>query len=290
MLFSDTIVYDPKPSNIKKNRTTAEFPLTYRRDPEDDRDFKMSSDMKKLSASMQVDHTSQMTSVKNQGRLGSCVGFAVTALKEWQEKIEHEEEVSEGKKDHRKGKEYNLSESWVYWNAKKIDPWPGEEGTSIRFAMKVLNKIGVPTEKAWPYSDTKIGDPASWAPMISKWACIGKYWRVRNLKELKIALKTSPVPIGIPCFREIFYVGKNGIINYPANPANMYGGHAVCAVGYDNKRKLIKFKNSWGKGWGKKGYGYITYAYINNFLWDAWSSTDINVTRDMLKETKSLYG
>jgi hypothetical protein len=63
-----------------------------------------------------------------------------------------------------------------------------------------------------------------------------------------------------------------------------------CAVGYDDNKKLVKFKNSWGKGWGDNGYGYIPYSYINDFLWDAWTCADLQVTREMLKETKSLYG
>ena len=231
-----------------------------------------------------------MTSVKDQKMLGSCVKIAVTALKEWQETFEHDQEVSNGKKDHRKGVEYDLSESWVYWNAKKIDPWPTEEGTSIRYAMKVLNKIGVPTEKAWPYNDTVIGEPARWAPMVAKWAWISDYWRINNLQELKIALQKTPIPIGIACFREIFYVGSNGIVAYPLNPNDMYGGHAVLAVGFNEDTQLIKFKNSWGKNWGDDGYGYISYDYVKDYLWDAWAATDISVTRVMLKETKSLYG
>jgi C1A family cysteine protease len=60
-----------------------------------------------------VDHTPKMTSVKDQGMLGSCVSFAVGAMKEWQEGEEHRQEVAEGKKDHREGKEYDYSESWI---------------------------------------------------------------------------------------------------------------------------------------------------------------------------------
>ena len=293
MFYCDTIIYVQNPSSIKHNRFSSsrpEFPLTYRRDPDDERDFKMSSDMRKLSIPMAVDHTPEMSSIKDQGRLGSCVGFAVSALKEWQEYTENKREVAAGKIDWRRGKEYDLSESWVYWNSKKIDPWPGEEGTSIRYAMKVLNRLGVPTEGAWPYDDINIGKPKAWAPLIAKWAWIGNYWRVADLRELKIALQMTPVPIGIACFREIFYVGSDGIVAYPSNKNDMYGGHAVCAVGYDDERKLVKFKNSWGKGWGDNGYGYLPYSYIDDYLWDAWACKDINVTRQMLKVTKSLYG
>ena len=285
-----------KPSE-KETKLDKEFKyiLNYKQDPQDERDFMFQNKYKTFSNMLaklpaKVDHTPMMSSVKDQGYLGSCVGFAVSAMKEWQETVEHQEEVSEGKSDHRKGKEYDFSEAWLYWNSKKIDPWPGEEGTSIRYAMKVLNRIGVPTEKGWPYEDVgDIGEPKSWAPMVAKWAWIAEYWRITTLDELKLALSKGPVPIGIPCFEEIFYAGSNGLVNYPANPNQIYGGHAVCAVAYDDETQLVKFKNSWGVGWGDDGYGYIPYSYVRDFLWDAWTCVDIRVRKSMLKETKSLY-
>ena len=242
-----------------------------------------------LGFSPKIDHSPEMSPVKDQGQLGSCVGFAVTAMKEWQEQREHEAEMIAGKTYKRKKEYYDLSEAWVYWNSKKIDPWPGEEGTSIRYAMKVLNKIGVPTEKAWPYDDVDFGDPAKWAAMIAKWSLIASYWRIESIYELKAALQKSPIPIGFPCFKEIFYVSSDGIIPYPSNPNEPYGGHAVCVVGYDDKTSLVKFKNSWSPWWGENGYGYLSYDYIRDFMWDAWASEDLSVTRDMLKGTRSLF-
>jgi C1A family cysteine protease len=278
---------------------TSKF-LTYKKDPDDERDFifKIDSDIpgrpyKKTLATLptSVDHTYLMTKVKDQGNLGSCVGFAVTAMKEWQETREHLYEVSMGKKDHRKGKQYDLSESWVYWNSKKIDPWPNEEGTSIRFAMKVLHKIGVPCETAWPYKDIDFGKPQSWGTLVARWSLIHSYWRVKNLSELKVGLLNGPVVIGIPCFDTIFYADETGLIAYPRYPDEIYGGHALCAVGYSDKKYggVIKVKNSWGRYWGDTGYGYIPYKYIDDFLWDAWACKDLSVTKEMLKENKSLF-
>jgi len=257
------------------------FKLDLRRDPYDDRDLLFQ--LVPVTGKPVVDHAKGMSPVKNQGRLGSCVGFAVAAMKEWQEQKEHLQEVSEGKRDHRDGKPYDFSEQWVYYMAKKIDVWPGMEGTSIRYALKVLYKIGVPTEKGWTYDDKKMGNPEDWTSMIARWALIKAYHRLNGLAELKQALRDGPVPIGVGCFREFFSAGKNGIVKDPQNPAQCYGGHAVCAVGYNDHRKLIKFKNSWGIGWGQKGYGYLSYNYINKYLWDAWSCQDMSVTKEMMK-------
>jgi len=264
--------------------------LNYKEDPHDERDFIFSNSLhapidRILSvAPSVVDHEFNMSQVKNQGTLGSCVGFAVVAMKEWQETREHLREVEDGKIDHRKGEEYDLSESWLYWKCKEIDAWPKEEGTSIRYAMRVLNKIGVPCESAWPYNDMVKGSPESWASLVSQWSLIDSYWRINGLNELKAALLNGPVVLGIPCFVEIFYADITGYVSYPRNSSEIYGGHAITAVGYDDKLYggIIKFKNSWGKYWGKNGYGYLPYEYINDFLWDAWACKDLSVTKEML--------
>ncbi len=234
-----------------------------------------------------VDHSQNVSSIKNQGSLGSCVAFAAAAMKECQEKKEHYDEVKSGKK-YSRSEEYDYSEQWLYWNCKKIDGIPESEGTYIRTVMKVLNKIGVPAEKAWPYTDDSIsiGKPKSWANLVARWAVVGSYWSVGNLTELKIALVDGPVIIGVPVFAE-WWRPPNGIINYPSQPSQIYGGHAICVIGYDDNKQLIKFKNSWGT-WGDQGYGYLSYRYINDFLWSAWVARDIAVKRDMLKGTREL--
>jgi len=230
-----------------------------------------------------IDHSSNMSSVKDQGSRGTCVAFSGAALKEFQEKIEHDKEVKAGKKYGKDGKVYNYSEQWLYWNCKQIDGYDGS-GTYPRAVMKVLNKIGVPTEKAWPYTNDpiNIGKPSSWSSLVSRWAVIGSYWRVNNLLELKAALVDGPVIIGVPVFVE-WNMPPRGYINYPANPEKCYGSHAVCAVGYDDETQNIKFKNSWNRFWGDHGYGYLPYRYINDYLWMAWAARDISVTREMLR-------
>jgi C1A family cysteine protease len=39
----------------------------------------------------------------------------------------------------------------------------------------------------------------------------------------------------------------------------MVASHSVTLIGYDDSKQLLKFINSWGPGWGDKGFGYISY-------------------------------
>ncbi len=254
--------------------------LNLKRDVSDKRDFKLTEQVfSTISIPNNIDWTDTMSPVKNQGQLGSCVGFATAAMKEWQEQREHDKEVADGKKYMREEDHYDLSEAWIYWKCKEIDPWPNSEGTSIRCAMQVLQKHGVPCEKAYPYSDKYKGKPESWAKLIAKWGKIDSYWRCRGIDDLRLALPNGPVVIGIACFREIFSPSDSGIVSYPNNPDEILGGHAICSVGYNDDHSLIKFKNSWGTKWGNNGYGYIPYTYVNDFMWDAWVAKDLSVTK-----------
>ena len=44
-------------------------------------------------------------------------------------------------------------------------------------------------------------------------------------------------------------------------PGTVRGGHAIAVVGYLANGRFI-IRNSWGTGWGDKGFGYASPAYI----------------------------
>ncbi|MHA1470592.1 MAG: C1 family peptidase [Candidatus Asgardarchaeia archaeon] len=270
------------------------------KDPPDEKDYKFEAlpdknRILKTASSLppKIDRIPEMSPVKYQGALGSCVGFAVCALKEWQERKEHEAEVEAGKKDHRKDREYNFSEQWVYWNAKKIDPWgPDVQGTNLRSGFKVIHKIGVPTEKGWPYRDDpiNIGEPKQWAHMVAKWATIDSYWSIESgsVEGLKRALVEGPAVVAMPCFEEMYGLLVNGKIPYPSKPNEDWGWHAILVIGYDDAEQVFQLKNSWSQFWGAAGYGYLPYSYYADFCGDPWLAKDLSVTRDMLKGTSNL--
>ena len=54
-----------------------------------------------------------------------------------------------------------------------------------------------------------------------------------------------------------------GILKVPHNERAL-GGHAVCAVGYNDEKRHFIIRNSWGSEWGMEGYFEMPYDYILN--------------------------
>src|SRR5207249_6396066 len=57
-------------------------------------------------------------------------------------------------------------------------------------------------------------------------------------------------------------VAKTGVVPMPKPREKVLGGHAVLAVGYDDAKRRFLVRNSWGTGWGTKGYFTMPYDYL----------------------------
>jgi C1A family cysteine protease len=81
------------------------------------------------------------------------------------------------------------------------------------------------------------------------------------------------VAIGITVYSsfESPQVAETGIVPIPHFGEQVLGGHAVLAVGYDDDKQWIIFRNSWGESWGDKGYGYLPYKYVQKYASDMWT-------------------
>ena len=234
------------------------------KDKTDNRDYLMRAYLPVAKLPKKIDYTKKMSPVRDQGDEGTCVGFAsVAGMKEYQELVDYEKLIT-------------LSPRFVYSECKKVDGSPDSEGTSIRIAMKVLNDIGTCQEKFWPYLPHQRNKPQKGALTDAKKFRVLTYARIINLNELRLCLATKgPCTIGVEVFNGMMTT-KTGIVPMPAKNERVLGGHAICPVAYDDKKQLVKFKNSWSAKWGEKGYGWLPYDYIEKYMMDAWSSVDID--------------
>lgn len=84
-------------------------------------------------------------------------------------------------------------------------------------------------------------------------------------------------------------VANTGQMPMPKKGEKVMGGHAVMAVGYNDKNNNMIVRNSWSEQWGDKGYFYCPYEFITNpeYCSDFW--VDQRVKDDITKKTKLDY-
>ena len=91
---------------------------------------------------------------------------------------------------------------------------------------------------------------------------IASYFNARRkLSDWKRALADgAPLLAGLSVDAGFMDAPANGLLDtYTPSPTN--GGHAISIVGYRSDDRFI-LRNSWGTGWGDKGFAYVSPAYI----------------------------
>lgn len=206
------------------------------------------------------------THVEDQGYLGSCTAQAATSAMEFL--YVHEKRPAP-----------QLSRLFCYyatrvWVAKEAPENDG--GARIRDTMKALATYGSCLERLWPHDlEAYKTAPPPAAIRDAEKHQITKYMRVDGLDAIKKSILAGfPVVIGFSIPSTIYdaYTAETGVILMPAKWTVLRGGHAVLVVGYDDHKKQLCFKNSWGSGWGNRGFGYLPYAYVTDGLaGDFWT-------------------
>ena len=204
--------------------------------------------------------------VFDQGNLGSCTGNAGAGMLEYLEL----QSLKKGSTDDTFDKSFeSVSRLYIYYNERRLNGDTKEDsGASIKDCVSACLYYGSCKETSWPYdiaqAYTKPSDAAYAEGMQHK---ISKYYRFADLDHVKHSLAAGfPVIMGITVYGsfESDKVAKTGKVPMPKPNEEYLGGHAVLAVGYDDKKKVLIVRNSWGADWGDKGYFYLPYAYVSD--------------------------
>jgi C1A family cysteine protease len=235
----------------------------WKRDLPDSRDFLYSAIQPKLKLPRKVDLRNTCSAVENQEDIGSCTANAIVGGLEYLECKNHTNF-------------YDISRLFIYYNERVLEGTVQEDaGALIRDGIKTLVKYGYCSENLCPYITKDFTKkPTRKAYNEAKQHKITSYHAVRNLKEmLKCLAEGYPVIFGFTVYEgfESEEIAKTGIANMPKENESTVGGHAVLAVGYNQETKRILVRNSWGEGWGDKGYFTLPYEYVEKLADDFWT-------------------
>jgi C1A family cysteine protease len=225
----------------------------------------MGADFAAFSALPPVaDLRSQMSPVANQGKFGSCTAFAtVKGLQEFLLK--------------KQGRFEPQSPAYLWYQTKKVLGKRNEDtGAPTELAVKMLDNLGTPAEESFPYLEAaKQKDEAARAEFLSRQpdsATVKAAKDNRILTGMHLTDKLSgvrrslaggmPVLLSMRVFESIGKTGKDGLMPVPKAGEKLLGGHAVLAVGYDNRRGVLIVRNSWGEAWAAGGYFYMPYDFV----------------------------
>ncbi|HEY4129067.1 MAG TPA: C1 family peptidase [Gemmatimonadaceae bacterium] len=218
----------------------------------------------KLPASVDLSTLKSMPPVYDQGQLGSCTGNAIAGGFEFDLAKQHLPV-------------FKPSRLAIYYDERVIERTTKEDaGAEIRDGMKVIAKTGAAPETLWPYVVSKFAVKPSKAyyKAAAAHTCV-LYQRVAQSEAaIKSVLAAGqPIVFGITVYDsfESDAVAESGTVPMPKKTEKTLGGHAILMVGYTKSR--VKFRNSWGDAWGKKGYATLPLDYVlsSDLATDFWT-------------------
>jgi C1A family cysteine protease len=165
---------------------------------------------------------------------------------------------------------FTPSRLFIYYNERVIEGTvASDSGAMIRDGIKTVAKQGACPETTWPYLIQKFATKPTHASYVQAAKHkVSLYQRLTPIaSQLKGCLASGfPFVFGFTVYEsfESPAVAKTGKVPMPGPTESVLGGHAVMAVGYDESKQVFIVRNSWGPGWGIKGYFTMPYAYLTN--------------------------
>ena len=187
---------------------------------------------------------------------GNCTANAIAGAMEFDAKKQGMEEV------------FTPSRLFLYYNERLMEGTEGKDvGAAIRDGIKSIVKQGDCPEHHWPY-DSKLVTQKPHGGCYSQARSFKaiEYQKIgRDLDHMRACLASGyPFVFGIRVFTSFQgnAVHDSGHLKMPRKGEKTIGLHAVVACGYDDKNRWFIVRNSWGSGWGMKGYYTMPYEYL----------------------------
>lgn len=231
-----------------------------------DVDFAVVDNRMSISAPTSLDWRNHMgqnwvSPMLDQGNCGSCVSFAAIGVMETQYRINS-----------------GLSNLALRLSTQQLFACGGggcDWGWTPSSAANYLQRNGVTTEACFPYSSGATGkdvacnsgcaDPNRYNLKLTSSSMPTRY--SKDLNALKTALQKGPLVTTLTVYSD-FMAYASGVYKHTTGKSE--GGHAVSIVGYDDSKRALLIRNSWGEGWGENGFGWVSYDDISGVGDETW--------------------
>lgn len=224
----------------------------------DHRDFPYSFVPVEIPVRVDLTATGHCPPVYDQGNIGSCTAHAIAAAVDFI-------------RAKQKQKFIYPSRLFLYYNEREMeDTVMWDSGAYLRDGIKSVVKLGVCPEGQWPYDVKRFTEKPpdeAYANALNYQTLVYNRIDNKNLDMLKNVLASGyPFVFGFSVYEsfESEKVKITGKVPMPSEDDRLIGGHAIMAVGYNDKVKRFIIRNSWGSGWGKGGYFSLEYNYVTN--------------------------
>jgi C1A family cysteine protease len=206
--------------------------------------------------------------VDDQGDTGSCVGWAAAnSVLRW-----HFVRAGMLPSFER------LSARYIWMASKETDTFTSfpstfleAAGSSIKSALDIARKFGTVPESVLPFGHGGLyqGRPNSFYALASRFKISSYYSLGNDLAHWRRWLSGNGPILTRLNVDETWYAAteRGGVLDaYRAQTAA--GGHAVAVVGFTSTAFIVR--NSWGEGWGDKGFGYACADYAREAFTEAY--------------------
>ena len=207
-----------------------------------------------------VDLRQWCSPIEDQGNLGSCTANAGAGMVEWYQRRAF-------------GKYIDMSRLFIYKVCRDLLQITGDQGAYLRTVMQAMVMFGAPLEKYWPYNIASFDkEPSAFLYTMGANYKAMQYYRLTPATgKTQLDTLINSLVGGLPFmfgFTVYSNIGNGPLIPLPGPKDSVEGGHAIMDVGYDDTKKCLLIRNSWGTSWGDKGYGWLPYDYVNKGLAD----------------------
>ncbi len=226
---------------------------------------------------------------KNQGQQGSCVAWSAAYAAR---------SILESSSTGVNPNNTAFSPSFMY-NQIGLD---GCQGSYIIRAMENLTKVGAVPFNSFPYNDKDCTTQPDGRLMnfAEQYKMLGftrlsedESTREINIHAIKEHLsKDVPVIIGMMVGGSFMQGMQGKEIWLPeSEDYNMmgFGGHAMCVIGYDDRKEggAFEIMNSWGPEWGNNGVGWVLYKDFKHFVREAYGLNPMPKVGDAVAQNLS---